>query len=122
MTLLHTPHLVHVHLSHFLPKVSGDDIGMSDSHPEVKKQRRILRDGIAEASATWEGELCTVIPLRETVRGMLLKLRFEGVSENLITSVAWFGMRSITLWQRSLVCNLCLYRLIQAYNEGQQQN
>ena len=46
-----------------------------------------MRRATHESSATWEGDLHKVVPLRATMTGMMFKLHFVGVPECLMTSV-----------------------------------
>ena len=48
---------------------------------------QIVRRATHDASATWEGDLRQVVPVRTTITGMMLKLHFVGVPESLMTSV-----------------------------------
>ena len=56
---------------------------------------QIVRKAIHDANASWEGELRSVFALRQTVAGTLLKLRFIGVPESLMTAVVLPGFESV---------------------------
>ena len=58
------------------------------SQPEAMKWAfKIIRGATKEAGTSFEGELHKVIPLKKTVTGMLFKLHFMGVPENLMSTV-----------------------------------
>ena len=58
------------------------------SQPEATKWAiKIIRDATKEAGTSFEGELFKVIPLRKTVSGILFKVHFMGVPENLMSTV-----------------------------------
>ena len=58
------------------------------SQPEAMKWAfKIIRGATKEAQTSFEGELHKVIPLKKTVTGMLFKLHFMGVPENLMSTV-----------------------------------
>lgn len=55
---------------------------------------KIVRKALNDASASWEGELKKVVPLRATIAGTLTKLQFEGVPERLMISVVILGFEA----------------------------
>ena len=58
------------------------------TQPEARKwATKIIRGATKEAGSSFEGELFKVIPLRKTVSGILFKVHFMGVPENLMSTV-----------------------------------
>ena len=61
-----------------------DHISRKDAYSWMNK---VIRKGVNEKGAHWEGDLQKVIPMRQAINGMEYKVQFEDVPEQLIQDV-----------------------------------